>query len=339
MQLVPVTMGLLDPLYQLFGWIMNHLYHWIGNYGVALIVFNVFLKLLVMPLSFKTQVGTLKQQFLQDDINEIKRIYAGNPQKAQEVTMDLQRQNGASMTAGCLPSILQMVILLAIWRPIQRPLALIAGVSVEKIQAIASYLFEQDLIKESVMKGAAKMDSGILAALNEHSAALGTAVENGWIQLRQVLDYNFLGMDLGTVPSIRPQLLFGAETWKVYVPLLVLVAVMIGTMFISMRLNKINMPKQRSKEDIAREKRNPAKSGQTPEQAEGMMKSMNVVMPVMMLFMSFTLPAAMALFWTSSNVVMIIQTLLSYYLYTKPARVLLDEAENRAVAGRRRKKA
>ena len=165
---------------------------------------------------------------------------------------------------------------------------------------------------------------------------LGESVQQGWIQLRQVIDLNFLGMDLGRTPSFDPAKLFGAETWRTYIPLLILVIVMIGTQFIAMRMGKINMPRQQSKEEKEREKRNPAKSGQTPQQAEGMMKSMNIVMPVMMIFMAFTLPAAMALFWLVSNVMAIVQTYLTYLLYTKPMREILDKQDAEKLVSRRR---
>lgn len=67
-----------------------------------------------------------------------------------------------------------------------------------------------------------------------------------------------------------------------------------------------------------------------------MMKSMNIVMPVMMIFMAFTLPAAMALFWLVSNVMAIVQTYLTYVLYTKPMREILDKQDAEKLVSRRR---
>lgn len=333
---LPVVLGLMDPLYNLFGWLMSYLYDWIRNYGLVIIFFNVVIKIITMPLSFKSSKGMARQQFLQDDINEIKRVYADNPQKAQEAQMDLMKQAGVSMTSGCLPMLLQMIVLFAVWRPIQRPLHYIGQVSMDNIQAIANYLSEKHLIAERVASSVGGSDVPIISALREHAGALGYAVDQGWIKLKQVLDLDFLGMDLGLTPSVDPRLLFGAETWKTYVPLLVLVIIMLITMIISTRLNKINQPQTQSKEEKEREKRNPAKSGQTPQQGEGMMKTMNIVFPVMMIFMAFTLPAAMALFWLVSNVMAIVQTLLTYKLYTQPMRKIMEEKAAAKLVSRRR---
>lgn len=332
----PVLLGIMDPLYNLFGQLMSYLYDWLQNYGLVIIVFNVILKLLIMPLSFKSQKSMARQQFLQDDINEIKRVYAKDPQKANEAQMQLMRESGVSMASGCLPMVLQMLVLFAIWPPIQRPLHYIGQVADSSIASIGGYAFEHGLLSQNAFSNLGRNDIPLLAVLRDSAQTLGESVQQGWIQLRQVIDLNFLGMDLGRTPSFDPGKLFGAETWRTYIPLLILVIVMIGTQFVAMRMGKINMPRQQSKEEKEREKRNPAKSGQTPKQAEGMMKSMNIVMPVMMIFMAFTLPAAMALFWLVSNVMAIIQTYLTYVLYTKPMREILDKQDAEKLVSRRR---
>ena len=315
---------------------MSYLYDWLQNYGLVIIVFNVIFKLLLMPLSFKSQKSMAKQRFLQDDINEIKRVYANDPQRASEAQMELMRANGVSMGGGCLPSLFSILLLFGIWPPIQRPLHYIGRVGAEQIEQIGQFMFEKQMIGENVLKSLPRTDVSLLASLKENGEALSTAVKEGWLELKQVLDLNFLGMDLGKTPSFLPAKLFGEESGT-YLPLLLLVVILIVTMLISLRLNKINMPSGMTKEERERENRNPAKKGQTPDQSEGMMKSMQIFMPIMMLFSAFTLPAAMTIFWISSNLLAILQTWLTYKLYTEPMQAALDERYEKKLAGRRRK--
>lgn len=332
---LPVILGLMDPLYDFFGMVMGFLYDWLRNYGLVVILTNILVKLVLMPLQFKTQKSMAKQQFMQDDLNEIKRIYAKDPQKSQEAQMELMKANGVSMGQSCLPMLLNVIILFGFWPPIQRPLHYIGRVAADNVNQIGDFLLGKGFITDQTFKAIGRTDIPVLAALQENGEALAHSVENGWIQLKQVLDLNFLGMDLGRTPSLNPRLLFGAE-WTTYVPLLILVVLMMVTMVMSMQINKLNTPRGMSKEEREREKRNPAKRGQTPEQAQGMMKTMNIVFPVMMLFMSFSLPAAMTLFYLTSNLMAMLQSLLSYYLYTKPMNAILDEKAAAKVAGRRR---
>lgn len=334
---LPVILGLMDPLYNFFSMVMGYLYDWLRNYGLVIILTNVIVKLVLMPLMFKSQKAMAKQQFLQDDINEIKRIYAKDPQKQQEAQMELMKANGVSLGQSCLPMFLNMIILFGFFPPIQRPFHYVGRVAAENVTRIGEFLLGKGLITEQAFQSAGRTDIPILAALKENGEALAHSVQEGWVQLKQVLDLNFLGMDLGKTPSLNPALLFG-EQWRTYIPLLVMVILMVVTMIASMQLNKLNTPRGMSKEERERENRNPAKRGQTPEQAQGMMKSMNIVMPVMMTFISFTLPAAMTLFYLSSNIMAMLQTVLSYYLYTKPVNNLLDEKAAAKVAGRRRNK-
>ena len=71
--IIPVQLGLLDPLYNLFGWILGSLYAWLNNYGLVIILFTSAIRLVLMPLGLRSQRGTLRQQMLQTEVNEIKR--------------------------------------------------------------------------------------------------------------------------------------------------------------------------------------------------------------------------------------------------------------------------
>ncbi len=332
-------LSILSPLHQAFGSIMGWLYGWLQNYGLVLIVFNFAIKVFLIPTNVRMQKNMARQVFLQDDINEIKRVYADDPQMAQQVQMDLMKSAGVSMTGGCLPQIIQFLIIIAMYEPIRRPLHYIAGVSQENLNNITGLLINQGHLPENAMRLAATNDVNILAALRENASALAQSIQNGWIELGQVLDLKFLGMDLGKVPSFNPKIIFGEETRSTYLPLLLLVIVMIITMLISNKLVKINQVNAKSKEEIDRDKRNPAKEGQQAnDQAAAMSKSMMLFMPLMMLWLSFTLPAAMTLYWIISNIFAIVQTILSNIYYVQPAREILEARQKEKQIPRRRRK-
>lgn len=332
-----LSLSILDPLYQVFGLLMRFMYGWLQNYGLVIIVVNLAIKAILMPVNMRMSKNMARQLFLQDDINEIKRVYSNDPQRAQAAQMDLMKQHNISMTGGCLPQLLQFLVLIAIWRPIQRPLFYIAGVAQDSLQQITQLLVDQGSLGANALKTVGSSDVGILAALRSNGQALAQAVENGWIQLSQVLDLNFLGMDLGVTPSFLPAKLFGPEK-STYLPLFILVVVMMITMFLQLKISRQAMPQQtRTKEEKARDASNPAKHDQVQEQSATMMKSMNIFMPAMMIWMAFTLPAAMALFWLTSNIMGIIQSLLSYNFYTKPALALLEARKAEKQVPRRRR--
>jgi YidC/Oxa1 family membrane protein insertase len=323
MDLAIISMGLLDPLYIAFGWIMRFLYSSIDNYGLVIIVFTVVLRGLMIPLGIHQQKSTIKQQSLQGEVAEIQRLYPNDKTKQSELQMALYKQHGASPLAGCLPAILQLIIIWPIFRIIQAPLQYIMNITPASLTSIATLLNSIQvngtaLITASQVKQVAQNNIPIINALNDNASAFGQVVQNGLMRVNQLIDVNFLGMNLGLTPSYLPAKLFGAEKWT-YLPLLIFPLVVVLTTMVQMKITTLTMPNRKKKEeDKEREKLNPARAGQTPEdKTESMMKSMNIIMPIFMLWTTFTMPAAMGLYWIVGNIMMIIQSMLIYILFTR----------------------
>lgn len=317
MNLQIVSLGLLDPLYTAFGWFMRVLYEAIGNYGLVIIVFTIVLRGLMIPLGIHQQKSSIKQQALAGEVAEIQRQYPKDKAKQNELQMALYKKHGASPLAGCLPAILQLIIIWPIFQIIKSPLQYIMNISAANITEIGNFItpVSKDNIK-------------IIEYLSTHAATLGTVVNKGLMNLNQLLDLNFIGLNLGLTPTYKPALLFGADTLGIYLPLLVFPALAVVTTLIQMKITRLTMPNRKKKaEDKEREKLNPARAGQTPEdKTEGMMKSMNLIMPIFILFTTFTMPAAMGLYWVIGNVMMILQSVLIYFMFTRK----LDRAAREA---------
>ncbi len=324
LSIVALAFSPLDPLYIAFGWIVRQLYLFLGNYGVVIIVFTVILRGLMIPLGIRQQRSSYKMQGLQSEVAEIQRRYPNDKQKQSELQMELYKQHGASPTAGCLPSIIQLLLIWPIFRIIQAPLTYIMSISSDSINQIGTVLAGLKdangiaLITEAQAKAAATNNIPILNALERSSSALSKVVGDGLLRVNQLIDVDFLGMNLGITPAWQPAKLFGAESGT-YLPLLIIPAVVLITTLLQIRISTMTMPNRRKRADAkARESKNPARAGQTPEdRTESMMKSMNIFMPLFMLWTTFTLPAALGLYWTIGNIMMILQTLIIYFLYTR----------------------
>lgn len=329
------ALSLMDPLYTAFGWVMRFLYDITGNFGAVIILFTIILRGLMIPLGISQQKSTLKQAALQEEMAEIQRLYPNDKQKQSELQMELYKKHGASPCSGCLLAILQLVIIWPIFRIIQAPLVHVMKVSGEQIQKIADYLFTltngagQPLITEAVKSRAVLDNIPLIDVLNTNSAALAEVVNRGYIKMSQLINLNFLGLDLSLRPTYKPSLLFGADTWQAYLPLLVIPLLVVLTTLFQIRVSRLSAPNRKQKEEAKeREKINPARAGQTPEdKSESMMKTMNVIMPIFMLVTTFSMPASMGLYWIIGNIMMIAQSLYIYFFFMKRMEKALHEAE------------
>lgn len=325
MNLAVVSLDLLDPLYIAFGWVMKLLYDLTENFGIVIILFTIVLRGLMIPLGINQQKSSIKQQSLQGEIAEIQRAFPNDKQKQSQMQMELYKKHGASPLSGCLPAILQLIIIWPIFRIIQAPLVHVMDVGKDKITEIAAYLgglkdaAGAPLITEMVQKNAAIDNIPLINALSNNAVALADVVNSGKMRLNQMINLDFLGMNLGLKPSYNPGILFGAETWQAYLPLLIVPLLVVLTTLVQMRITRLTMPNRKKREeDREREKINPARAGQAPEdKSESMMKSMNVIMPIFMLVTTFSMPASMGLYWIIGNIMMILQSVLIYYLFTR----------------------
>lgn len=333
-QLLPVV-ALLEPLYSLFGWIMRALYSVISNYGLDIIIFTVFLRLIMIPLQLKQHKTTLKQMQLSDELNDLRRYYAEDKNGFAMAQQELFKKHKISLMGGCLPSLLGLLIIWPIWRIISQPLHYIMGISKESLSSIAAKLAAQGIVPESVIKNVANSDIAVLNALRTNGPAMNDAVSNGFIRTDQLINLDFFGINLGMTPSFNPGQIFG-EQMASYLPLLVIPVLAVITSFIvssvSNNTNAMMLQNKRSKE-LA--KLNPARDV-VEDKTQNMSKQMMLMMPLITLVTVFTMPAAMGLYWIVGNLMMIFQSYLLYYLYTKPVMKIIwseDELELMHVKG------
>lgn len=96
--------------------LLDYLHRYIGNWGVAIIVLTIIIRIILFPLSFKGMVGMQKMKELAPKMKELQAKHKGDPQKMQAAMMELYKKHGANPLGGCLPLVLQIPVFFAIYR-------------------------------------------------------------------------------------------------------------------------------------------------------------------------------------------------------------------------------
>jgi len=108
--------GALAPLERLLKWLLLGFYGVVGNYGIAIILLTLLIKILFFPLTKKGSEGTLRMQALAPKIKEIQEKHKGNPQKLNAEMGNFYKQNNYNPLSGCLPMLLQLPIFIAMYQ-------------------------------------------------------------------------------------------------------------------------------------------------------------------------------------------------------------------------------
>ena len=314
-------------LYQFFGWLTRILFGFFGNYGMAIIMLTVIIRAALIPLNIKSQKSMIKMQALSGKTAEIQRKYPDDKQKQQEEIMKLQQENGAMGFSGCILPFIQLFLIWPIYRIVSGPLIYLSRVPKESVQKMIDLANNEGLVVTKRLT--ADLHIPLIEILNNNSDFLNECISKGYIAMGQLLDLNFLGMDLTKTPAWNPMTIISDP--KTYLPLLMFPILVIATNLVSMKLANWLKPGYKEQQEAKkREKMNPARAGQTPEdQAETTAKMMTWMMPLLMLWTTFTLPAAMGLYWVVGGLMGILTQLLTYFLFTKPYNLKKLEMEQK----------
>ena len=283
-----------------FGYLLDWLYQFTANYGVALIIFAVIVQLVLLPITMKSKKSMMKMSRMQPKIQEIQRKYADDKQKQQEAIQKLQQEEGASMgCGGCLWSFVPMLILLPLYSVVRQPIQYMlhetaenAAAIVEAIKAADPSLFGENNYYHEII--AAAHIPEFVAAIKEKLPEIAEAVLEG-------VNFNFLGIDLGQVPTFN---VFG-ESWKWdwnHIGAFLIPVLSAGQQVISMLVSQKTNNSVITDENGVQDKETAEKS-----QANQSTKMMMYMMPLMSLWIGFSVPAALSLYWFVGGVVRMIE--------------------------------
>lgn len=267
-----------------FAFLTRLFYSWTGSYGVALILFTLVVKLVLLPFQLKSKKSMLRMNRMQGKLNDIKTRYANNQQKLQEAMAELYAKEGINPMSGCLWSMIPFPILIALYYIIRVPLRYFMSLSESVIAEITTLA---GTLGFTAAEGSQAYEQIYLAKfIHEHWADFAGKFD-GLIDL----NYNFLHIDLAAQPSsLFSQ--FPGGGWPVWGALLlpiISVGIQFAMSFITMRTN-----------------------GSAPN---GSTKTMMYMMPLMTLWMGYILPSALCIYWIANSAFSLIQevTLNKYF--------------------------
>ncbi len=291
------------------GWIMWAIYSLVKNYGVALILFTVLVKVATFPLSIKQQKSTARMSVFQPKINEIQKKYANNKQKQQEELAKFYQEHHFNPMSGCLPLLVTFLVLFGVIDVVYKPLTHILHLDSETI-ALAS-----DVVTNTLGQSVRQIELQIISAIQSgqfdtFASVIGTETT------QQIADFNYslFGLYLGQTPTLAFNVLL-------LVPILSgLTSFLSG--YVSMKM-----------------------SGTAQSQGAGMMKGMIYMMPLMSIWITFSVPIGVGLYWILSNILAVLQSILMNKLYS-PAKykaeyeaALEAEKERKRLEREKRRKA
>lgn len=267
----------------IFGYVLNFIYGIVGNYGIAIILFTIFLKLIMMPISIKQQKTMKKSAKIQGKVKEIQEKYKNDPTRMNQEVMDLYKKENMSPFSGCLSSILQIILVISMFYLVSRPLTYMKHVEPELINQYTQELQQAEGNVNYQEIGIIRMKSAEDERVN--------------------INMNFLGLNLSAVPTQNYQ------DWKVFIiPVLYVI-----TSFISTRVTA-NMNKTKKQEDKIKSESDSKELIKKEEQDIDMMEEMNknmmIMMPLMTVSIALIAPLGLALYWLINNIFMLGERLI-----------------------------
>jgi YidC/Oxa1 family membrane protein insertase len=296
-----------------FAWLMLRLYELTGSYGWSIILFAFVVNLILTPFMAKSKKSMMRSTRLQPKIQELQRRHEGNQQKLNAEMQKLYKEEGVNPMSGCLWSLIPFPILIALYSVIRQPLTRMMFVSNEFVTTLQNFFVEQGLY--TIPERANAYQEIALTRLAHDNWDLVQQGLAGQIDPNFIdIDFSFLGLNLGD----QPQWDFFMHTdWSdpsVWGPALGLFLIP----FISAFLSWLSMK-------ISQATNPPAAQN---DQSAATMKSMNLMMPLMSIWICFVMPAAMGVYWIANSVFGIIRD----YILTKVFMKQLDieDAEKKA---------
>ncbi len=278
-----------------------------GNFAAAVFMFTLFINLVLIPLSIKSQKSSVQQTRIKPKLDDLKKRYGDDRQKYSEAMQKLYQEEGVSMSGGCLPMIVRMILLFSIYAIILSPLTYMAKADNTKVthvsDAISSAMedlkkSDSDRYDEFVEKIAWTKSSGrgannqlklirilrddpniVQEILSEKDYA---KIEEDWNSIIEAdqkthVDYSFFGIDLTQTPKFSFDIFHDAQ--KIWImPIIAFLSQMFTSLLSMMMQKKIN-----------------------PDAPN--MAGMMLTMPLISLLIGFTLPGGVAFYWACSSLI------------------------------------
>lgn len=266
-----------------FSYVIRFFDSFTGSYALTLLLFALIIKLVFLPMGIKQQKNQIKMAALRPKEEVIRKKYAGRTdratqQKMQQEIMELQQKENVSPLGGCLPLIIQMIVIVALYQIIRNPLTYICGIGIEGLEAIKAALPEITMQGEQI---------GAISAINGLATSNPTAYASLLEQvpgIANIPNFSLFGMDLTVVP------------WNTFPSVHMIIPIVCFVLqFVTMKLTRkftYQSPAAEATQDNIS------------------MKIMDFAMPLMSLYFCFILQGAIGLYWIYQNIFSFAQTVI-----------------------------
>ena len=280
-----------------FGYVLEFFYNFFSNYGIALILFSLAVKIILLPMSAKSKKSMMKTSRLQPKIKQIELACGDDKQKYQQEVNQLYKDEGVSMFGGCLWAFIPLLILIPLYNVIREPLEYLLHL-------------DDDIINQLKTAYEATLSKGQSASVYwQYAAAQNIEVYGkGIVEGVKNLNLTFLGIDLGQTPSWKIWTLAGWSQIGAFLVPLVSGGLNYLSMFISQKMNATVARDENGEKDEAA-----AKAASTG-------KVMNMLMPLLSVWFGFIMPLGISIYWIAQSVFGIVQD----YFLTKHYRKIYD---------------
>ncbi len=289
-------MSLLDIIRIPFGYVLEYLNLFCNNYGLALILFSLVVKLILLPASAKSKKSIMKTSRLQPLVKQIEIACGGDKQKYQAEVQKLYKEEGVSMFGGCLWSLLPLLFLIPLFTVIREPLTYLLHLDAEKVEAV-----------KKVVAAAQNVEIDKLSYYWQYTAASNIELYGqGIVEGVKSLNFSFLGIDLGQTPTWQVWTLSGwSQIGGALVPILS-GAVNYVSMWLSTKLNSSVITDGNGQIDEA-----------AVANSQKNNKMMLVMMPVLSIIFGYMYPLGLSIYWLGQGVFGMIQDAVLTVHYRK----------------------
>ena len=314
-----------------FAWLLLFFYNLFSSYGLALILFAIVIKLILFPVTLKSKKSMIQTTMLSEKMQKLQKQYGKDRERYNLEIQKLYEKEHVNPMGGCVWSLIPMIVLILLYSIIRYPLTYFMGMSDDQIQTLATQLNWSDIAVSSGWVSGAMMEKAENLFQNgeiNHIFQNGAYNQLHLLSLVQpenlealkaaagadglfVLNFNFLGIDLSKIP-----------TWKFWaggitpgsVGLFLLPIISVGVSFLSM---KVSMATSRMN--------NQAQNAQL----DSTNKMLLWMMPVMSLWIGFTVPAGLSVYWIAQYFVTMIQEYICGKMLKKDYEAAREAAERR----------
>ena len=313
------TTSISDLIRVPFGYLLDWLYTFTNNYGLALILFSLIVKLVLLPMSVKSKKSMLKMSRLSPQVKALEAKYGDDKQKYQLAVQQMYKEEGVSMGGGCLWSFIPLIILLPLYYVIREPITYMMHNSRSISEAIVAFIQASG---ENLGKNSYYAQLAAAGHIGDYMEELKSLAVTANANL-QAMNFQFLGIDLAGIPSFR---FWDCEGWSeigLFLIPVVSAGLQAASMWISQKMNNQVATNADGEQD--------ADAAKTANQTNA---TMMLMMPLMSLWIGFSMPAAISIYWIAQAVFGAVQD----YFLTKHYRKVYDEedAVKQEIAAKRR---